>query len=380
MKSFSKQLTEDMADLLFGSLKMYSNYSDIKRRLEDFFAKVTCDDIDVPIEEFLDLYDMRAYNFDSKRADIKVLKNYKFKGAYALYNVDKNFYYTGFSNDIFRKIDRHFRGYGNIRLYEEWQNGDNFVVKMSFCDEDNDDPEELQKDLDEYFEKRRISVEDRLEEQRLEEERIQAQKRVTREKRKRFFNFHRKLFFALIILLAITFAAGYGYNVYKNYLTIKYTKDELIGVPYDSVKTKLTMAGFTNINYSDIEDLKLKESDKEGIVTNIFIDGKYFDFENKHKVYSNKNIVIEYHTLERIVFPYSSKTIIGKDYKEVVKLLKKRGFSNIACKPKKDLIIGLLNHKNEISKVSIVNHNKFTKKTKIKPNDQITIVYHSFKK
>ena len=23
-------------------------------------------------------------------------------------------------NDIFRKIDRHFRGYGNIRLYEEW--------------------------------------------------------------------------------------------------------------------------------------------------------------------------------------------------------------------------------------------------------------------
>ena len=78
MKSFSKQLTEDMADLLFGSLKMYSNYSDIKRRLEDFLLKVTCDDIDVPIEEFLDLYDMRAYNFDSKRADIKVLKNYKF--------------------------------------------------------------------------------------------------------------------------------------------------------------------------------------------------------------------------------------------------------------------------------------------------------------
>ena len=27
-----------------------------------------------------------------------------------------------------------------------------------------------------------------------------------------------------------------------------------------------------------------------------------------------------------------------------------------------------------------VNHEKFTKKTKIKPNDQITIEYHSFKK
>ena len=69
---------------------------------------------------------------------------------------------------------------------------------MSFSDEDNDDPEELQKDLDEYFEKRRISV----------EERLQAQKRATREKRKRFFYLPRKLFFALIILLAITFAAG----------------------------------------------------------------------------------------------------------------------------------------------------------------------------
>ena len=179
--------------------------------------------------------------------------------------------------------------------------------------------------------------------------------------------------------MAITFAAGYSYNVYRNYLTIKYTKDELIGVPYDSVKIKLTMAGFTNIHYSDIEDLKLKESDKEGIVTNIFIDGKYFDFDNKHKVYSNKNIVIEYHTLEHIAFPYSSKTIIGKGYKEVVKSLKKKEFSNIVCNPKKDLIIGLLNHKNEMSKVSIVNHEKFTKKTKVKPNDQIIIEYHAFK-
>ena len=130
------------------------------------------------------------------------------------------------------------------------------MEKMSFMNLMIAYMEELQKDLDEYFEKRRISVEDRLEEQRLEEERLQAQKRATREKRKRFFYFPRKLFFALIILLAITFAAGYGYNVYKNYLTIKYAKDELIGVPYDSVKTKLTMAGFTNINYFDIEDLK----------------------------------------------------------------------------------------------------------------------------
>ena len=58
---------------------------------------------------------------------------------------------------------------------------------MSFSDEDNDDPEELQKDLDEYFEKRRISVEDRLEEQRLEEERLQALKKGNRGKKKRIF-------------------------------------------------------------------------------------------------------------------------------------------------------------------------------------------------
>ncbi len=78
---------------------------------------------------------------------------------------------------------------------------------MSFSDEDNDDPEELQKDLDEYFEKRRISVEDRLEEQRLEEERL-GDKKEQPEKKKKIFLFPRKLFFALIILLAITFAAG----------------------------------------------------------------------------------------------------------------------------------------------------------------------------
>lgn len=132
--------------------------------------------------------------------------------------------------------------------------------------------------------------------------------------------------------------------------------------------------------YPLVKVIPLIRGNRRNSILGLFIDGKYFYFDNKHKVYSNKNIVIEYHTLERIAFPYSSKAIIGKDYKEVVKLLKKRGFSNIACKPKKDLIIGLLNHKNEISKVSIVNHEKFTKKTKIKPNDQITIEYHSFKK
>ena len=97
---------------------------------------------------------------------------------------------------------------------------------MSFSDEDNDDPEELQKDLDEYFEKRRISVEDRLEEQRLEEERLQAQKRATREKRKRFFYLPRKLFFALIILLAITFCSRIRFykdwNIIEFYILQKY--------------------------------------------------------------------------------------------------------------------------------------------------------------
>ena len=80
---------------------------------------------------------------------------------------------------------------------------------MSFSDEDNDDPEELQKDLDEYFEKRRISVEDRLEEQRLLRKKgYKHERKQPEKKRKRFFYLPRKLFFALIILLAITFRAG----------------------------------------------------------------------------------------------------------------------------------------------------------------------------
>ncbi len=48
---------------------------------------------------------------DKKREDNNMGKNHKF---------DVVEYWIVKKNDIFRKIDRHFRGYGSIHLYEEW--------------------------------------------------------------------------------------------------------------------------------------------------------------------------------------------------------------------------------------------------------------------
>lgn len=84
----------------------------------------------VTAEEFMQMYDLRIYDISSKQSDIKMMKNIEFEGVYILHNKSKNKYYVGKGNKIFRKIDRHFRGYGNADIYKDFQRGNKFYVRI----------------------------------------------------------------------------------------------------------------------------------------------------------------------------------------------------------------------------------------------------------
>ena len=88
-------------------------------------------------EDFLEAYDVRAYDFNNDCYDIKVMKGQSFEGGYILWNKSRSVACTGVGCDVYKKVERHFRGYGNQSVYDDYCQGDEFLihfVKLSNSD------------------------------------------------------------------------------------------------------------------------------------------------------------------------------------------------------------------------------------------------------
>lgn len=118
-------------------------YTSAKKKAEKAAAilfRLTSGKEEVPIDEFLKMYDLRIYDFNSKQTDIKIMKNCDFEGVYILHNISRNIYHVGRSTKVLRKIDRTFRGYENQAVYSDWINQNDFtvrIVRLSDSDFDN---------------------------------------------------------------------------------------------------------------------------------------------------------------------------------------------------------------------------------------------------
>ena len=118
------------------------------KELGDIMSRILSEDEEVLIEEFLEAYDVRSYNFHSKQNDIKFMKSIDFAGIYILHNLDKNIYFVGKSGKVFRKINRHFRGYENKEVYKDWKNRNKFTVQIiSFESSEYNDINVLEKEI-----------------------------------------------------------------------------------------------------------------------------------------------------------------------------------------------------------------------------------------
>lgn len=80
----------------------------------------------------------------------------------------------------------------------------------------------------------------------------------------------------------------------------------------------------------------------------------------------------------KIQVPAGSATLEGKNYEDVVKQFKGKGFSNITIEPEGDLITGWLTEKDSVDSISINGIDDFSAMNWFAPNAQVVIRYHSF--
>lgn len=99
-------------------------------KVKETLQRLVVDNEEMEIEEFLEMYDTRIHDFDSKRNDIKILKQVDFEGVYIINNSTKDIFFVGKSEKVLRKVDRHFRGHENEDIYTDYQNGDIFKIRI----------------------------------------------------------------------------------------------------------------------------------------------------------------------------------------------------------------------------------------------------------
>lgn len=110
--------------------RSYSSMQTQATRAKETLNRILDTNKNVRIEEFLKMYDLRMYDISNKQSDIKFMKNVDFEGVYILKNNTQNKCYVGKASKVFRKIERHFTGYGNEDIFTEWKSGNKFFVNI----------------------------------------------------------------------------------------------------------------------------------------------------------------------------------------------------------------------------------------------------------
>lgn len=102
------------------------------------------------------------------------------------------------------------------------------------------------------------------------------------------------------------------------------------GMFYQSVVNELTEAGFTNITTDEVDDLVLDTISDEGNVTFVTIDGNN-NFQKGDSFNKDAEIVVTYHTAQKIEVPISSNEIQTMDYLDIAQMFSESGFINVTA-------------------------------------------------
>ena len=90
--------------------------------------------------------------------------------------------------------------------------------------------------------------------------------------------------------------------------------------------------------------------------------------------------LIGYYEVQKLIpMGYSSDSLEGLNYTEVVQMLKKSGFSNVHTKEISDLTLSRDDEENLVTEVKLIFGDSFDEDTKYPSNLRITVVYHTVK-
>ena len=173
----------------------------------------------------------------------------------------------------------------------------------------------------------------------------------------------------------------------------------MVGKDYKQVAQRLEDAGFTNVvlyPHADIKDGFNPLKKKEGEIQTVTINGST-DFKKNYSYDKDVLIRIIYHThvdetettvelgQGEIQITFSAKDLKSENYKDVEKILKDAGFTNITSEGLEDINpdakFKVLSAKDgEVKEVSIQNNTKFKEGEVFDSDAEIIISYHSYKK
>lgn len=183
---------------------------------------------------------------------------------------------------------------------------------------------------------------------------------------------------AIIVIVSI-FVVAYLIHEHTKEILVTIDTDEVLGQPYENVVQLFTEAGFSNISIEETPDLLLEDADLTGTVATVSIDGtKVFRWYDQFP--RNAKIVICYHVLKLIQAPISAKDAKGENYETVLQQFKDAGFVNIKVEAKYDLVLGWFAQYGEIAEIIINGNKKFKTDIYYRPDVEIVIVYHDYKK
>lgn len=126
MSKFLSNMIELGIEAIIGT---FSSKKKIEKAKEPL-SRLIVNNEEIDVEEFLEMYDTRIHNFNTKQDDIKILKRSDFEGVYIIHNCTKNIFLVGKSKRVLRKVDRQFRGFENEDVYTDYENNDVFKIRI----------------------------------------------------------------------------------------------------------------------------------------------------------------------------------------------------------------------------------------------------------
>ena len=214
---------------------------------------------------------------------------------------------------------------------------------------------------------------------RLAEEAAKEKERIRREKKRAWRKKHWKAIAVCVLITIIAAIGSLGYYEYTKLVLLGLSSDELVGRDYQEVVEFFEKAGFSMVRIHEIKDLSLSEISQENKASEIKV-GWIDSFEKNSRYPSNFWVTITYHSLQYISTPISSKDAKGESYADVVAQFEEAGFANIKTEILYDLITGWITDDGEVKSVSIDGNMKFEMDAKYRPDVEIVITYHTFKK
>lgn len=191
----------------------------------------------------------------------------------------------------------------------------------------------------------------------------------------------KKWYIPIMVLMAIVFICLgiYKFEEYRKMTVVGISSVEAMGESYEYVVEILKKSGFVDIRLKEEEDLEYSEVFKEGTVKQISIDDNS-TFAANSKFANDVRIVITYHKLKKISPPLTSKKAKGENYEDVLEAFKNAGFVNVSLEVEYDLVTGWITGDGEVEQITIDGNKKYKSSSKFRPDVEVVILYHTFKK